>query len=77
MSIKRCGARMSDLEFTIPFKERWMPYRPCQECFKRKRSVWLYKVHDNGLNCHIKIYCCNKCLKEAKKRIKNEYIIDQ
>ena len=59
-------------EFTIPFKQKWTPFKQCDECDKRKLSTCFYEVHDQGLNSHIDMWVCKKCMKEAKERVKNE-----
>jgi len=59
-------------EFTIPMKEKWTPFKRCEECKERKLSTTLYKVHDAGLISYVKYYVCRKCMKEARLRVKNE-----
>jgi len=60
------------LEFTIPFKQKNKRFRKCEECGKKKFTSKLYDVYDTGLNYYQQIICCNKCLKEAKERCKND-----
>lgn len=66
-------------EYTIPLKNKWTPFKQCEECKKKKLSTTLYNVYDNGLNdiC-VEIYCCKKCMKEAEIRARNEcYILSE
>ena len=60
---------MSD--FCIPFKQKWTPFKRCDECGKRKLSTCFYEVDNQGLTHHIDVWCCKKCMKEAKERVKN------
>lgn len=59
-------------EYTIPFKVAWTPFKICNECGKRKLSVCLYYVYDNGLNSYIHYWVCRKCMKEAKERTRKK-----
>ena len=56
-------------DFCIPFKIKRIPFKKCDECEKRKLSTCFYEVHDQGLNSHIDLHVCRKCLKEAKERV--------
>jgi len=59
-------------EFTIPFRMKWKPFKRCEECGKKKLTTFLYEVSDAALIWYVEYYVCNKCMREAKKRCKNE-----
>jgi len=59
-----------ELEFGVTFKQKWTPFKRCDECEKRKLSTVYYHVYDTGLNCYKEIWCCKKCYKEAQERVK-------
>jgi hypothetical protein len=60
----------SEWEFSVSMKVKWLPLRKCEECGKRKMSTVFYEVHDTGLNAHKDYNVCKKCMKEARKRAK-------
>ena len=62
----------NEWEFTIPMKIKWIPFKKCDECNKRKLSTTFYEVNDTGLNAHIDLNVCKKCMKEAKERVKDK-----
>jgi len=57
-------------EFCVPMKVKRLRFRKCEECGKRKWSTIFYEVHDQGLIAHIDLNVCKKCMKEARKRAK-------
>ncbi len=61
---------MTELEFTIPFKQKRTPFKKCDECEKRKFSTNLYRVFDNGLNYYRAFSVCKLCMIEARARQK-------
>lgn len=61
-----------DLVFGLIMNLKKKPFFYCYECGKRKHSVKSFELHDTGLNCHINMYACRKCIKEAKERVKEE-----
>ncbi len=61
---------MTELEFTIPFKQKRTRFKRCDECEKRKFSTCYYHVFDNGLNYYKGLFVCKLCTIEAKARQK-------
>ncbi len=61
---------MSELEFTIPFKQKRTPFKRCDECGRRKFTTSHYHVFDNGLNYYKALSVCKLCTIEAKARQK-------
>ncbi len=57
-------------EFCVPMKVKRLRFRKCEECGKRKWSTIFYEVHDTGLNAHIDLNVCKKCMKEARERVR-------
>lgn len=58
-------------EFCIPFKRERTLFKKCEECKKRKISTHRYEMNDAGLVSYVDYWVCNKCMKEAKERVKN------
>jgi len=63
---------MSSDEYSIIFKRKWLPFRRCEECKKRKLTTKLYDVDSVSLMSHIEYNVCNKCIKKAMQRVRED-----
>lgn len=60
-------------ESKIPMEPKWVPFKRCDECLKRKVLMFSYYVFDISVIDDIKKYhICGKCMEEMRLRAKSE-----